>query len=284
MQDTRTRTFTSNPTYKSGKRDNLRIKMYPRVIISMGLAMSLATTSFIGYKITQKPTKTYVDNNKESVAYEEKSDYQKDVDAIAKIIEDKGESMLITRERISYPIKTEQDVLSIIAEKYGTTVKRLMELNKGKVTSKGGTFLGSVIEVDAAVDLSEEDKQINMLDAYVFDYLLRDSTFARIALGEEGEFEEQQSLYNFALYGKSEEEHSIDPSSINGQAIKANAIYNESGKTLENKEKYIEIMNNIVKAANIEINNVGGYVLPYEDVQTAFLSGSVSELNHENTI
>lgn len=282
MQDTRTRTFVTTPTYRSGKRDNLKIRLYPRMFLSMGLAMVIATEGLVGYKIVNADKKDAKGADKGIESQSNMRYEERDIEAIQKIIDEHGDDMLYTKERISYEIKTDDDILSNIALKYGTTVNELKKINKGKLTPKGGTYIGSTILVDVKKPLSEEDAKINMLEAYIFDYALKESSFAHIASGE-GEFKEQNKLYYYTLYGNVEDENTLDNDSIMGIAVRANAKYNEGEKSAEVKSKYIQILESICDTMNVEINNIGGWLLPYNEVETYFKNGTTKDIQREYT-
>lgn len=236
MMENRTRTFEAMYTHKDGKQDKLKVRINPR-LVSLFLALTLTASTTACSFSSKKTDKTSQEKNIES-------SYEYDLEAIKKIIEEHPE-MLSIKESTTHVVKV-GETISDIAEMYGTTVDEVKHLNKEKLNGKTTIYPDEELRVKFDVKLSEEDRNINILEAYIYDYVFRESQLAKII--EDNNEKQGSQLYRSLLYGYPQDANTIDPNSINGQAIRAYTAFHdeEIKQTEESKTKYINILKNIV--------------------------------------
>lgn len=264
----RSKVYDAIYTDKNGGTHNMHLRVNPH-LKNMVLAINLIRSNksaVISHNSQDKNIKK-VDNDKTN-----------ELAIIEKLIKEKTE-MLYTREAIIHRVSPSESI-NTLAGRYGVTVNSIIELNKDKITPDGKITPNSELLIEKLSLLSELDREINILETYIFDYVLRESSFAKI-LNDKENYEDIKPLYNTLIYGNASG-HSYNPQSIYGLSLKAYQTFHESVKTESDdlKEKYKSILMNIVKDIEDKINYADSInkVIPFDEFRNYCLNGSAKQL------
>lgn len=267
MKDYKTRVYDAEYTNKNGTTNTLHLKVNTRL---------LACTAFLGFSLVATGISGVLKNSKPEVSKSNSViDFEsEDIKVIDRII-NSNPNMISYKETISYTVSY-GDSLSEIAEKFGTTVNRIQDLNKTILSQSRSLQPGTVLNVEKYVSLSDLDREINILKSYVFDYILGESVVSKIASGHEGT-EKQSAYYKSVIYGN-EADGKVDVGSIYGKAISAYSAFYDDGReiTEERKVKFLKELQDIQDEIEKKINFDGNarMVIPYAEYETYCLNRS----------
>ena len=266
------KTIVYEATYKDKKNKGHKstVRVNPRltkeIFLSCSLVVITTACTIMGYSNNAEP-KSVIE-----IDYE-----NKDLDIINEIIKNHPE-MLVSKEIVDYTVRA-GDTLSEIAEKHGTTVSDIESMNKSALSKSKTLQIGTELRVTQVLRLPEIDREINILESYIFDYFLGGSEVAKIARGEV-ECEEAQILhYKTIVYG-TKDAGEVDVSSIYGLAISAQKAYHKDGAqiTQEKKDLYLSDLRSIIELIERKINLSGNAraVVPYEEYKEYCQNGNTN--------
>ncbi len=264
-KNNKTRIFSGVYTDKNGKRYRINVRVNPR-LVSLVLALVMVKTTACGV-INPNYDKDAVQRG----AYED--EYQNpNLLLIDKILKENPEML---KERTEGIYKVEWgDTLSGIADANGITLKELLHMNK--FSERHLIRTGDEIKVETVKTLDENTQEINMLEAYLYDYVFN-SQIAQIAKNEIGTNSNQSENYKRILYGNPKSENDVDRNSIYGRYVVAYLNYHDETKekTEESIQNYIETLTEIAKDVDEYFNmGIGEFITTYDQFKIYCKNGN----------
>lgn len=263
----RTKVYTAKYTDKNGVLHGMRLRINPH-LSSMVLAINL---------IPSKKSATISHNNQSKKEHIEDNSKSNELSIVEKLITEKTD-MLYTKDAIIHKISPDETI-NTLAGKYGVTVSSIIHSNKDKVSPDGKVLPNSELLIEKLTLLSELDRDINMLETYIFDYVLRESSFAQV-LNDKENNDDIRPLYNTLIYGNASG-NSYNPQSIYGLSLKAYQKFHEAIKTESDnlKEQYKGILLNIVKDIEDKINYADAIntIIPFNEFRDYCINGTTKQ-------
>ena len=244
------------------KKVKAKVRLNPR-IVSFALAITLASGVGIGAAKIQDKAR---EKDQEIV-----NEYESEDKRLINSIIGKYPNILVNKEIIDHVVGAD-DTLLRIAERYGTTVERIKEINNRNTDT---IYYKETLKVEHVTPKEELDKNIALLETYINSYIFK-SEYAKIARGEVESDNNKQSTFFESLYGKSTRTD-IDPNSIFGMTANAYTIFNESDKGVEAKTAYVNALNSIYGEIEnrVNLNGYAKYVLSLDEYENLVTSGHV---------
>ena len=261
MADNRTILYEGTHTNKKGEKHGFSVRVNPRLaalFLSLTIVTSTSACTIVNVNAKNAPKK-----NIETI------DENEDINTIEDIIHNHP-NMLSNKENIEHTVQYGES-LSVIAEKYGTTVSRIEEQNKDILNDNGILQVGTVLKIEKNVKLSDLDQNINMLESYIFDYVIGSSHIAKMINKKDGP-KNELDYYEKAIYGGDKNSQELDKQSIYGHAIRAYATFHdeEVEQTKDRKEIYLQALKGIAQEIQEKLNLSGSIqtVIPYSEYET----------------